>query len=661
MKLDDNVSRILAKNRAEELGSDVWQHFVIPPFYERLDLQTARKPRLIIGGRGCGKTMLLRYLSHQSMFSPDRQFIPDSAASHIGLFWRTDTNFASLMSARDISSDIWHAAFAHLAALLIGREVLQSLKSIAESKSSILEVADIETLDFSRLSAFDSDLPGTTDELYRDLESRVWTFEGWVSNVRKIAEPIFLPGKEFIAALIEEIRSQIVSLKDSVFYVYVDEYENLQHYQQKIINAWLKHSEAPLIFNLAMKKNAFETLETTGPESLSDIHDFRQHNLEEYILEEHKGTFFAEILLLKLSLEGVNVPVDVKTLRDPSYLEKRSETEYVDRVLVTVEKILPDVSHENLAREVFSENVLLRKLHANVEKALATRKSRISPERFIRKGAPEASIVTPALIFRPRNKPEDIDNELDKLEKGEKNRFTGSTNWIHNNFIASLLQLYEPFNRACPFYAGFQTFRSLSKGNIRHFLELCHKSFERSSFETNSGEEIAPSLQADAARQTSAAFLGEIRSFGGRGNQLHTFVLSLGSVFSLAHQRPTLSENEQSHFSITRGLQELTADDVSFLREAVKWSVLFEEKETKTKGTYAPITTDYVLNPIYAPYFHISYRKKRKLSLNSDQLICLIRGTFDEVEALIKKLSKDWAIKPTEDTPSLFSYLTGEY
>src|SRR5687767_10907298 len=69
---DNNLQSVFTQNRTEEIGYDVWEHFVIPPFYERLDLQVARKPRVIIGGRGCGKTMLLRYLSHESLFSPKR-------------------------------------------------------------------------------------------------------------------------------------------------------------------------------------------------------------------------------------------------------------------------------------------------------------------------------------------------------------------------------------------------------------------------------------------------------------------------------------------------------------------------------------------------------------------------------------------------------------
>src|SRR5689334_23065846 len=107
MNGDPTIQRAFVKNRAEELGHDVWKHYALPPFFDRLDLADAKKPRLIIGGRGCGKTMLLRYLSHQSAFSPDRTVIPDSALSHIGLYWRADTQFASAMGGRGFDEDTW--------------------------------------------------------------------------------------------------------------------------------------------------------------------------------------------------------------------------------------------------------------------------------------------------------------------------------------------------------------------------------------------------------------------------------------------------------------------------------------------------------------------------------------------------------------------------
>jgi len=654
---------VFTKNRAEELGYDVWEHFVVPPFYHLLDLQTARKPRLVIGGRGCGKTMLLRYLSHQTMFSRSRATIPDDALLHIGLYWRADTQFANAMIKRDIPDDTWQAAFSHMAALVLGMEVLDSVQTVALSSSRLVGESHLDRLDFNRLKAFDDQLPSSAKLLRQDLEERLWRFESWVNDVRKVQEPRFLPGQRFVLALIRMIQQQISALSGTTFFVYLDEYENLCLYQQEIINTWLKHSEAPLIFNLAMKRNAFEARKTTGPESLSDIADFRTHDLELYFSEEEGFRLFAaEILFLRLSLAGVtNTPIVVADLRDPLRLEDRRKGTYKKRVLEAAEAIFADVSRAALARGVFEDASLSRTLENRIRSALKHRESGLSWQRFFRPSVSEASIVSPALLFRKNLDPSRVAEEMDKLERGEENRFTGPTNWIHNHFVGCLLQLYEPHARACPFYAGFRTFCELSRGSIRHFLELCHKSINRSSaIGRKLSDPIPPDLQAAAARQASAAFLGEVRSFGPYGNQLYTFALRLGSLFALAHQRPTQSESEQSHFSIGGGSSDLTSEDTRFLREATKWSVLFEHKVTKKKQAHLPETAEYVLNPIYSPYFHISYRKRKRLELRSEDVICLIRGSYDEVSNLLKRFSRVWSVEPSEMAPTLFSHLGTE-
>jgi hypothetical protein len=655
-----SLQELLAKNKAEELGHDVWRHFVVPPFYDRLDLHTARKPRLIIGGRGCGKTMLLRYLCHQTVFSPHRERIPDTALSHIGLYWRANTQFANAMNHRGIHSDVWASAFGHFAALVLGLEVLGSLESIAASASSELSHSDLTTLRFDPMQAFDDGLPSLFGELRSALEERLWQFESWVSDVRKAQEPKFLPDRRFVLALIKVIQRQLPLLASSSYAVYLDEYENLSRYQQEIINTWLKHSEVPLIFNLAMKRHGFDTRKTVGAESLSDVHDFRQHDLESYFVDDESFPIFAaEILFLQLSLPNLlPVPIDVSCLRDPDRLPERRAPSYRKQVLDQAARLLPDLTEEQLAQSVFSDKALARKLRERIQTALRRRRAALNAALFYRPHAPQASIITPALLSRPSTKPAAVAAELANLEQGRPNSFTGPTGWIHNNFIGCLLQIYEPHSRACPFYAGFRTFIHLSHGNIRHFIELCHKSMYRAlNANRTFGNPIPPDLQAEAARQASTAFLGEVRTFGARGLQLHTFVLRLGSLFALAHQRPTQSESEQSHFSVRSGRRSLRMEDEDFMREALKWSVLFETKGTKKKDDELPEDTEYVLNPIYAPYFHISYRKKRRLELRSDELLCLIRGTYDEVTALLKRYSRAWLIEPAEMTPTLFSHL----
>lgn len=653
-----SIQDVFSKNRAEEYGFDVWQHFVIPHFYEQIEFKKARKPILMIGGRGCGKTMLLRSLSYQSVFSINKPSIAEDELSHIGLYWRADTQFCNAMTKRGIDEDIWINAFNHFSSLIIGREILASLKSIAKSNLQSISEEDVKNIDFSRLKSYNSSLPTKIDSLYDFLENLLWEFEAWVNNVGKKESPDFLPGPNFIKAIIKIATSHLTQLVDAVFYIYVDEFENLATYQKKIINTWLKHSEVPLIFNLAMRKNVYETKKTLSEESLSDIHDYRKYDLEQLIKDNNFPVFAAEILFLQLSQRDLESPIDINILRDINCLATRRSPEYSERVLSAAQGLFPDLSHEELAIKVFEDAVLLTKLKELIAKALISRKSKLNAEDFILKDHPMASIVSPALIYRDRLKAEDILDQLRLLSSGKENNFTGKRNWNHNNFIGCLLQLYAPYSRACPFFAGFMTFCKISRGNLRHLLELSHLSFRRSSpTDQRTKLPVDPIRQAEAARQASAAFLGEIRSFGPLGEKMHSFVLRIGTIFQLANRRSTQSESEISHFSIRRGKAQLGDEDHRFIAEAVKWSVLFEYEETKKKEDYLPESIEYILNPIYTPYFHISYRKKRKLDLSSDDIKCLVSGSLDEFTSLLKTFKAKWTIDTEKIQPSLFSLL----
>jgi hypothetical protein len=642
------IRSALSTNRAEELGYDVWEDFVVPPFFGELGLYENKQPKLIVGGRGCGKTMLLRYLAHQSAFSPARRVVPDEALLHIGLYWRADTQFANAMQRRAVSPETWASAFQHFAALLLSLEVLRSLDSIATSNYEHFSSDDLARLSFSDVRAFDDQIPSKFSDLEESFHRRIHQLEAWVSDVRKAPEPRFLPGTKFVVALIDEVRHQSPALENARFFVYLDEYENLIEYQQEIVNTWVKFSQVPLIFNLAMKRNGFQTRKTVGTESLSDIHDFRQHDIESH-LENQFECFAAEILFLRLSKGGAAVDVDVARLHDPSRLTEREDPKYRSDLLKAASRLLPDVSEEQLAAGVFSDKTLSQKLRERIETALKAQTLPQSFDDFFRPESPKASIITPALLFRKNLSPEFISAEFDRLEEGATSKFE---NWIHNNFIGCLLQLYEPFSRACPFYAGFRTFCHLANGNIRYFLELCHRSVARATDLTIG---VSPEDQAEVARQASTSFLKEIRSFGTKGNQLYSFVLGLGSLFAFAHLRDTQSESEQTHFFVREGHRALSNDDLRFLEEAVKWSVLFESEATKLKSEYEAEGLDYTLNPIYAPYFHISYRKRRKLELGVDDLHILIEGEYSKISELLKRYRSAWSI--TKMSLPLFSHL----
>lgn len=641
-----HLASALATNRAEELGFDVWDYFVIPPKLNIDDWVNTQKPRVVVGGRGCGKTMLLRYLSHDSAFSPRRSDIDSSSLRHVGIYWRADTQFASILDARSQPDDLWRAAFAHMSSLVLAKEVLRALRSIATSNLRLLDFDELDQLDFSSLSTSSIPTPAEFQHLQEFFQRSLHEFEQWANDVRTVPQPKFLQGPPFLHRLVDIVLTQLPKLNEVQFFVYIDEYENLTILQQRIVNTWIKHSQRPLVFNLAMKRNGFKTRRTLGEESLARTHDYRTVNLEDFDKESEFHLFAAEILLFRLHSGGANLEhFQPQLLRDPRAVSQRASKDYAEQVLRLAKQILPTWTRETLSRDVFSDNTLLRLLNQRIEAGLRRHPdTQVAPDRFTNPDNPlPGAIVVPALLARPRLTPETIADEFQKYSEGQSSNFQTGPQWIHNLFIPCYLDLFSPLVRACPLYSGFDTFCRMARGNLRHFFELCYKTI--SSLPPTRESAPSSSHQSEAARQVAASLLPEVRSFGRLGNDLHSFLLRLGSLFALSQRRLSQSEPERTHFAIRGGEEMIDQQSKNLLSEAVKWSVLFEEPETKAKSADAPMMTDYVLNPIYAPYFHISYRKGRKLELTAPDFVVLSCGKFDEFKGrLYDRYRHAWRI-----------------
>lgn len=181
---------IPSKTRAEEHDADIWGEFFIPPYFERLGLKTATKSTYIIGKRGCGKTMLLKYFDYHTAFSKRRLDIPVDEIKHIGIYWRVDTQFCSSLQHRGIATEDWQITFENYFALYVSIEIIRSLRSIAESAYPHFSLADFQDLNFESISDFHSDFPTGALELEKFLAKVGRSFSTWISNVAAAPQPL---------------------------------------------------------------------------------------------------------------------------------------------------------------------------------------------------------------------------------------------------------------------------------------------------------------------------------------------------------------------------------------------------------------------------------------------------------------------------------------
>ncbi|MFI8609704.1 hypothetical protein ACIGFL_15460 [Pseudomonas sp. NPDC077649] len=649
LNYQDSLSAVLANNRSEHIGMDVWEDFVLPYFYTKIDFNSSFPLRLE-GGRGSGKTMLLRYLSYHSRFSEKRKNIPINELEAVGLYLRADTQFLRQLQKRGIEEEKWHSIFSHYINTCLLTEICSALIKMSKASYADGEVFEADTTQLKSLKVYGDKFCGTAQELLEEFRTERKRCELAVANPRLIEELLILPDST-LTDIITEIKDSI-SPRKIKFKVYFDEYENLLKYQQLIINTRMKHSEPPLIFNIAAKLNGVPHSETTGNESLSYKHDYTIENLDNHLAGDSFECFAAEILFLRLSKSDpkyreIFAGVQLNSVDD---LKKRLDDNYKERVLKSARSLLPGKSHEDLAEEIFSEPKLLKKLNGEIEAGLKTKSSRLAPEQFIDHSNKKASIVASSLMFRKKLSAEEILNNIELLKAGKDNKFTGSTSWIQNFFIGSYLKLLRSFKTESTFYAGFDVYVHLANGNMRHFLELCRTAFSNFSIKSDDNISIDFRSQHISAMQTSEILFREISSFMPHGKRLKTFCGRLGEIFGLFQERNSQSEPEITHFNIKGGLQSLESEDQEFLKEAEKWGILTTTTSTKGKSLDRKDDCDWVLNPIYSPYFFISYRKIRKTYFEPEELNAIISESGDKFDAVRNARRKKLEVSDESDT-----------
>ncbi len=659
--MQNKLIDVFSKNRSEEsVGEDNWAEFVVPPFINNLGIKSQSKAIVIIGGRGCGKTTLLRYFCHPTQFSakrPDAK-LPDDALSHIGLYWRADTNFLNSFVGGGQSDEVWRAAFDHLLACELGREIIYSIKNLNCNPAREEIYGGIDKVDLSSLQDFDPSLGGTLGDLEISIQKSRRLLSIWINNLDSAKKPIFLPANEFLRALISLIKKQLPYLSKSTYSVFIDEYENLRDEQQKFINGLLKHGSPPLIFSIAMKRNGWHTQETPGPESIQLTADYREIDIEEEIAADF-DLFAAELVFFRLAeyrpeLLGA-IPIVPSDLRKVENINGRYHNDdYRKKVIDAAEKLLPRVNGRMASKLILEDSKLRSQLRSDMQSALNHRQSKLAPDDFISGKFPEATVIMPALIHREKEDPGELLLEFQDLKAGLEGRLSTNESLISNNLFGCVNSIYLNSGQPSILFSGFTSLTLISKGNIRYLLELIHRILKISNeFEYGICLEDLPSVsalsQAKAVKEASDMILGRVSGSGSYGPQLLSLVQCLGSIFREKHRSLSQSEPEVNHFTISGGT--ISEQLQIYLSEAEKWSILFVSSETKMKAS-GVISCDYVLNPIYSPSFQISFRKKRSLQLSSSELLTMLEGDQRDKDSLVRTKGK--VILATQESLDFF-------
>lgn len=655
-----------AANRTEEFGKDLWDKFILPPYFKDLEFGHQFKPIRFIGGRGSGKTALLRFLSHRSQFSESREKYSERSLKDIGIYFKAELSFVTLFTGEDKTEKKWIDIFTHGICLAISEELVDLAIRILENRHRLADQCPEglpDTIEFKEVKVFNPSFSTAAHELANDLRLERYALSTWLKNIENDdLKPRLLPLKDFVGSIVRTLKESISFLSDSTFNILIDEYENFFDYQQRVVNTLIKGYEFPIAYHVALKPNGMRTTETLGTEHIQEKNDYRTINIEERIAP-HFEVFCAELFFFRLfgDVNAKNVlPFSHDDLRDQEKLELRFPTatnKYQKELIGRISQIFPQPSTKELCIRTLQDNALKSRWDKVIQTGIGNKEGNYDAESYFDLGHPEASVVSAILVNQRSKNLSILFREFEKYRVGEKSQYS---EWIHKYLNGALFLLWITSRKPNILYAGFKTFQNLSKTNIRHFIELCHISIKKQGEEQpiENIYDFSCSLksQALAAKETGNYFFEETKSSGSRGNHLYALIESVGKIFQYSQERYSQSEFERTHFAIISGNTSLSDSAQELLKEAVKWSVFYTETETKVKGERLE-SYDYILNPIYAPFFNISFRKGRKLEINTDQAEILLTGDLAARDKLYKDLRVKLLGEEAKGQGSLLDYL----
>lgn len=609
-------------NRTEQMR-DLWKYYVPFP-----GLDGSAKPIVVEGGRGSGKTMFFQCNSWRQILSQLRKNGKATSAlfdehDFVGIYHRVDTTFVSSMCNREENN--WGAIFETYFSICILQEVLDFIATVSIDMD-IDEGALSQFVDnFSKRINIDSKVESlrafrqetdlyldTIEDIINGLDTNASLNLRWVNAHRII--------RDMCIACNDLFREELL------FKIFIDEYETLQEYQQKIVNTLIKHSTLPVIFNIGLRPQGMKTAETiSATETIESPHDYEPLTLGIEDIQNYPE-ILKEICKKRIALgkEIGKIPASAPEEIE-FYLGSYSQEYELERITRSPSSLPHIKKLKSVIQELGQKEGLEN--HQIAE--------------YIAILCDEAPILNSRLHYALLCKQTLYTPTLRDLYESYTQNNQRYNDWMHNRKFGLTFLLCKEAKREKMYY-GFEVFVALSSNIVRYFLELCEQAFKIAFLSGYAWDNsISPEVQTEAARYVSEYKVVDIAGYEPYGKELRIFIQYLGQIFYRLHtaENTTLGEPEPNHFN-TKDLS-LSPETKKMLSSAIMWNVLQEGEPTKRKQSkLSPETVDFYINKIYAPYFGISYRNQRKIQLDVNILDQLLSGDENKAKAGFRKFFK---------------------
>ncbi len=607
---------------------------------------------LMLGGKGSGKTHLLRFYSFPVQglrYGNDsrswEQRIDEDR--YIGIYTRAGGLNGNRFSGKGCDSQAWHGLFAYYLELWFGIEFLQVTEALAQRVESLRR--DEEALVRSFLECYDRPprlesptfdcLTKAMKQLRREVDICVnkLVFDTSLEDIKVCASP----GRLVFG--LPKMVANLGGIFESVIFSYcVDEYENFLEYQQECVNTLLRERELPVTFRIGVRSYGMKSYSTySAREDIREGSEYEKVHLDSWLRgDKEKFKVFAQQMVVRRtaefggpkSEEELNTCFQAPDLKPIQY--RGSHLEKLDKQLSSTSLTPSDVSKIlNLFRSLNSEVLQKAAIYSLYQEVANGRTELVAlAQRICDQAAGENPPDAKSLQGIVGHFKSDFEAQLRREARSGSGRFD---------------------------YGSMEDLIVMAEGLPRVFLTLIKSIFGWSNFEIGSEHRnSALPISLDARRRgvedTSKWFLEDMPQSGDEGEKLVVAINRLATLFRLNRFSDKPTECSLIQFSVQ--LDRLSCTARNRIQAAADRRLLIRCVSGQKDRNSSEIWAKFHINRVLCPLFQLPTAKRGTARFNPDTAEAIFGDDSDDAKfrSIVSSWEKrlNWPFRLQNSKPS---------
>ncbi|MEN7432373.1 hypothetical protein VA599_16645 [Chromobacterium sp. TRC.1.1.SA] len=622
---------------------------------------TSTISKYILGGRGSGKTHLLRYHSYPAvkLRNPNMTGIEViKRQGYLAVFQRATALDAARFEVAVDDHGKWQQLFGVYLELKLAEGLIDALCDIKRTTPDII---------FDDSSLINELTTTILDNKLFEI-SALEEFKKWlVVEKRKIDDAInnaaFSGGLEIrvpfsIGSLCLPIRKAIdkwsEDMRDIPLLYLIDEIENFSIKQQQVVNTLIRYGEGMATFRVTGRLYGVKTYSTIGDgEENREGAEFKKTDLDDLLKNYQKyGTFARKFVLKRIGIESQDSIIDPACYFD----EIKSDNFYIDFInKLCIEekdsiflKPFTDAIHASKSTNLNKESI--GKIITNLSLEFPLILQKLNLLIFCKKYSEKKDPIELSIAIR-----EMCTNFINKDSTGKY--YANAYSHYKADLFSQICRESKKVENIP--YAGFDTFVQMSSGNARNLLIILSRAYEIAAFrevDFLKEEPLSISIQTLAATEAARFIFERDTNYGSLADQAKIAVERLATLLRTA--RYSLNIPEVSPLTISFSDDQLSPKSREVLDAALNYSLLFETSRGRPDRNSQRLNRKVQLNPLLSPRWGLPIGKRGDISLPAEIIASIFEPDYiNEFNTALKQLNQKWN-SPFNPNPALMTQVS---